>query len=85
VSARDETVDIVRRICPTHLSASQYAQIVEEKLDLYRAEIEGDSFGLTQHYKRKVQRMHDALDALFNEDPVRNGPLVSRLRKALEQ
>jgi hypothetical protein len=39
MSARDEAVEMIRRICPAHLSADEYGQILAEKFDAHRAEV----------------------------------------------
>ena len=39
MNARDEAVEMIRRICPPHLSADEYGRILAEKFDAYRAEI----------------------------------------------
>lgn len=39
MSARDEAVDMIRRICPPHLSRDEYGQILAEKFDAHRAEV----------------------------------------------
>jgi hypothetical protein len=39
MSARDEAVEMIRRICPAHLSADEYGQILAEKFDAHRAEL----------------------------------------------
>ncbi|MGW1039851.1 hypothetical protein [Streptomyces sp. NPDC002547] len=39
MSARDEAVEMVRRICPPHLSADGYGQLLGEKFDAYRVEV----------------------------------------------
>lgn len=39
MSARDEAVEMIRRICPPHLSADEYGQILAEKFDAHRVEI----------------------------------------------
>lgn len=39
MNARDEAVEMIRRICPAHLSADEYGQILAEKFDAYRAEV----------------------------------------------
>lgn len=39
MSARDEAVEMIRRICPPHLHADQYGRILAEKFDTHRAEI----------------------------------------------
>ncbi|CAM5249047.1 hypothetical protein SGLAM104S_01575 [Streptomyces glaucescens] len=38
MSARDEAVEMIRRICPPHLSADEYGQILAEKFDAHRAD-----------------------------------------------
>jgi hypothetical protein len=38
MSARDEAVEMIRRICPPHLSADEYGRILAEKFDAHRAE-----------------------------------------------
>jgi hypothetical protein len=38
MSARDEAVEMIRRICPAHLSADEYGRILAEKFDTHRAE-----------------------------------------------
>ncbi|MDL5205074.1 hypothetical protein [Streptomyces sp. ALI-76-A] len=39
MSARDEAVEMIRRICPAHLSADEYGRILAEKFDTHRAEV----------------------------------------------
>jgi hypothetical protein len=39
MSARDEAVAMIRRICPPHLSADEYGRILAEKFDVYRTEV----------------------------------------------
>lgn len=39
MSARDEAVEIIRRICPPHLDADEYGRILAEKFDTHRAEV----------------------------------------------
>ncbi|MDX3714366.1 hypothetical protein PV733_36675 [Streptomyces europaeiscabiei] len=39
MNARDEAVEMIRRICPPHLSADEYGQILAEKFDAHRAEV----------------------------------------------
>jgi hypothetical protein len=39
VSARDEAVEMIRRICPAHLSADEYGRILAEKFDAHRTEV----------------------------------------------
>lgn len=39
MSARDEAVEMIRRICPAHLSADEYGRILAEKFDAHRAEV----------------------------------------------
>jgi hypothetical protein len=39
MSARDEAVEMIRRICPPHLSADEYGQILSEKFDAHRDEV----------------------------------------------
>lgn len=39
MSARDEAVEMIRRICPAHLSADEYGQILAEKFDAHRTEV----------------------------------------------
>jgi hypothetical protein len=39
MSARDEAVEMIRRICPPHLSADEYGRILGEKFDAHRTEI----------------------------------------------
>jgi hypothetical protein len=39
MSARDEAVEMIRRICPPHLSADEYGQILAEKFDAHRNEV----------------------------------------------
>lgn len=39
MSARDEAVEMIRRICPPHLSADGYGRTLAEKFDTYRAEV----------------------------------------------
>jgi hypothetical protein len=39
MSARDEAVEMIRRICPPHLSADEYGQILAEKFDAHRTEV----------------------------------------------
>lgn len=39
MNARDEAVEMIRRICPPHLSADEYGQILTEKFDAHRAEV----------------------------------------------
>ncbi|GGQ83394.1 hypothetical protein [Streptomyces flaveolus] len=39
MSARDEAVEMIRRICPSHLSADGYGQLLAEKFDAHRAEV----------------------------------------------
>lgn len=43
MNARDEAVEMIRRICPPHLSADEYGQILAEKLDAYRAEVNAEA------------------------------------------
>lgn len=38
MNARDEAVEMIRRICPPHLSADEYGQILAEKFDVHRTE-----------------------------------------------
>lgn len=38
MSARNEAVEMIRRICPPHLSADEYGRILAEKFDTHRAE-----------------------------------------------
>ncbi|MEV6180138.1 hypothetical protein [Streptomyces sp. NPDC052015] len=45
MSARDEAVEMIRRICPAHLSADEYGQILAEKLDAYRTEVLAKAIG----------------------------------------
>lgn len=39
MSARDEAIEMIRRICPPHLSADKYGDILGEKFDAYRTEV----------------------------------------------
>lgn len=39
MSARDEAVELIRRICPSHLSADEYGRLLAEKFDAYRTEV----------------------------------------------
>lgn len=39
MSARDEAVEMISRICPAHLSADEYGQILAEKFDAHRTEV----------------------------------------------
>lgn len=39
MSARAEAVEMIRRICPAHLSADEYGRLLAEKLDAYRTEV----------------------------------------------
>lgn len=39
MNARDEAVEMIRRICPPHLSAEEYGRILAEKFDAHRDEI----------------------------------------------
>jgi DNA-binding transcriptional ArsR family regulator len=39
MSARDEAIEMIRRICPPHLDADEYRLILGEKFDAYRAEV----------------------------------------------
>lgn len=39
MSARDEAVEMIRRICPPHLDRDEYGRILAEKFDAYRAEV----------------------------------------------
>jgi hypothetical protein len=43
VSARDEAVEMIRRICPPHLSADEYGQILAEKFNAHRAEVTAEA------------------------------------------
>jgi hypothetical protein len=45
VSARDEAVEMIRRICPPHLDADEYGQILAEKFDAHRAEVLAKAVG----------------------------------------
>lgn len=45
MSARDEAVEMIRRICPAHLSADEYGQILAEKFDAHRAEVLAKAIG----------------------------------------
>lgn len=38
MSARDDAVEIIRRICPAHLDADQYARLFATKFDAHSAE-----------------------------------------------
>lgn len=38
MNARDEAVEMIRRICPPHLSADEYGRILAEKFDAHRVE-----------------------------------------------
>jgi hypothetical protein len=39
MSARDEAVEMIRRICPPHLSRDEYGRILAEKFDAHRAQV----------------------------------------------
>lgn len=39
MNARDEAVEMIRRICPPHLDADEYGRILAEKFDAHRAEV----------------------------------------------
>ncbi|MGW5430411.1 hypothetical protein ACWET9_24845 [Streptomyces sp. NPDC004059] len=39
MNARDEAVEMIRRICPAHLSADEYGQFLAGKFDAHRAEV----------------------------------------------
>lgn len=39
MSARGEAVEMIRRVCPPHLSADEYGQILAEKFDEHRTEV----------------------------------------------
>jgi hypothetical protein len=39
MSARDEAVEMIRRICPPHLSREEYGRILAEKFDTHRTEV----------------------------------------------
>lgn len=39
MSARDEAVEMIRRICPPHLDADEYGRILAEKFDAHTAEV----------------------------------------------
>lgn len=39
MTRRDEAVAMIRRICPPHLSADVYGQILDEKFDAHAAEV----------------------------------------------
>lgn len=39
MSARDEAVEMIRRICPPHLSRDEYGRILAEKFDAYAHEL----------------------------------------------
>lgn len=45
MSARDEAVEMIRRICPPHLDADEYGQILAEKFDAHRAEVLAKAIG----------------------------------------
>lgn len=45
MSARDEAVEMIRRICPPHLSADEYGRILAEKFDDYRTEVLAKAIG----------------------------------------
>lgn len=42
MSARDEATEMIRRICPPHLSADKYGDVLSEKFDAHRAEVLAD-------------------------------------------
>lgn len=39
MSARDEAVEMIRRICPAHLDRDQYGALLAEKFDAHRAAV----------------------------------------------
>lgn len=54
MSARDEAVEMIRRICPAHLSADVYGQILAEKFNTYRAEVLAEAAALADPKKPEV-------------------------------
>ncbi|MGJ5831360.1 hypothetical protein [Streptomyces ossamyceticus] len=45
MSARDEAVEMIRRICPPHLSRDEYGRILAEKFDTHRTEVLAKAIG----------------------------------------
>ncbi|MFE7077909.1 hypothetical protein ACFU96_48365 [Streptomyces sp. NPDC057620] len=45
MNARDEAVEMIRRICPAHLSADKYGRVLAEKFDTHRAEVLAKAIG----------------------------------------
>lgn len=55
MSARDEAVEMIRRICPAHLSADEYGRILAEKFDTHRTEVLAE---VTAWLVKKAREFH---------------------------
>lgn len=55
MSARDEAMEMIHRICPPHLSADGYGQILAEKFDAHRAEVLAE---VTAWLVKKAREFH---------------------------
>ena len=55
MSARDEAVEMIRRICPAHLSRDEYGQILAEKFDAHRTEVHAEDIAILQEAAAKKQ------------------------------
>lgn len=72
MSARDEAVEMIRRICPPHLDADEYGQILAEKFDAYRAEVLAE---LREASHRRKRVSHKAVAAQLRTQPGEWGPV----------
>lgn len=79
MNARDEAVEMIRRICPAHLSADEYGRILAEKFDTHRAEALTEAKSEVVGWLVKKAREHRAQGRQYAKQADVIGKLASKV------
>ena len=85
VNARDEAVEMIRRICPAHLDADWYGQFLAEKFDAYRAEVLREAADLISSAQEQIERDEITKHAFLDHETVLQRDAVHDMAKLLRR